>query len=409
MDRVVKSICALVVFLVCSQAWAETEWQQIDASTPFTDQNGIQRSPSCSGGPTASNTDFSFFFREGNPRKLLIALDGGGACWDPNTCIGSPLAGNPIYNLEVDETPEGLAEVGGVGDIDSPNNPFSDYSLVFVPYCTGDIHWGSNDKTYLYTPPGGTTIPWTIHHRGYDNYIAVLEWLTQHYNSYVRHAPQKVVLAGGSAGGYGVLLGLPALKERLPRSTQTYLLADSANGVISDNFYNRALGGHDLSGGVWGIEQNLPEFLLGAFASGAETLAISTYTTLAWRYPFTRFGQYTHAWDETQIFYFNVMKQVDFPERWTDPGYLSQAALEWTIKARAYMQFSALAPNYRYYIGAGNEHTLLADDSFYTENSAEAVYLSDWVDAMTKKRGRSWVSRNSDWRNVSCAPNCLGQ
>lgn len=46
--------------------------------------------------------------------------------------------------------------------------------MVVVPYCTGDIRWGSNDAHYTdYTgavtgTPGGQV---TIHHRGFDNFL----------------------------------------------------------------------------------------------------------------------------------------------------------------------------------------------------------------------------------------------
>ena len=405
--------CFWVLFLFSgwgTQAWAESDWQQIDASDPFIDRNNITRAPSCSGGPkltqegvVPADTAFSFFFRAGDSSKLLIALDGGGACWDPNTCIGSALLGDPIYELEVDETPETLAELGGIADLDNPANPFRDYTQVFIPYCSGDTHWGSKDTMYFYAGPNGPTVPWLIHHRGFDNVVAVLEWLTRYYETQAGGAPAKVMVAGGSAGGYGALLTFPAVKEIVPRSTRTYLLTDSSNGVINADFYERALGGYAVSGGVWGVEQNIPDFLLGAFASGPDALAISTNTTLAWQYPGTRFGQYTRAWDEVQIFYLNVMKHLDDPGQWFDPAKPLQTALEWTAKARLYMHLSALAPNYRFYIGAGTEHTLLADESFYTENSAQGLFFSDWVDDMLNRR---FVWR-SDWRNVSCAPNCL--
>jgi len=389
---------------------AEPAWQQIDAPDSFTDRNNILREPSCSGGPKVipggvvpANTEFSFFFRVGDPRKLLIALDGGGACWDPNTCVGSALLGDPTYELEVDETPESLSETGGIADLDNPSNPFSDYTQVFIPYCSGDVHWGSKDTVYSYTAPDGTTWRWPIHHRGFDNVVAALEWLRDYYQSEAGRSPAKVVVAGASAGGYGALLTLPAVKEIVPRFTRTYLLTDSSNGVINADFYEVALGGYALSGGVWGVEQNVPEFLLGAFASGPDTLALSTNTTLAWRYPGTRFGQYTRAWDEVQIFYLNVMKHLADPTQWLDPTTLLPTALEWTAKARLYMRLSALAPNYRFYLGAGSEHTVLADESFYMEYSAQGLLFSDWVDDMLNRRSL-W---GGDWRNVSCAPNCL--
>lgn len=399
-----------VVFFYAEGVLGAPGWQQVDASSPFIDAQGIPREPACSGGPqiTATgqlqpaDTRFSFFIRQGNPRKLLIALDGGGACWDANTCIGSALAGQAVYNPTVDESAQSLATLGGIADLDNPENPLSDYTQVFVPYCTGDIHWGSRDTQYVFTLPDNSQIPWTIHHRGFDNNLAVLKWLRDYYKD-LGVAPKKVVLAGSSAGGYGVLLVLPSVKQWLSKRTRTYMIADSANGVLSDSFYEAALGGQALSGGNWGIENNIPEFLLAALASGPDSLAVATYTTLAWRFPFTRFGQYTRAWDKTQISFYNVMLNVDHPERWADPAYLQANALPWSIKARTYMYLSALAPNYRFYIGAGSAHTILPDNSFYQENSAQGLYFRDWVEDMVSRRS---VWRGSDWRNASCFPEC---
>ena len=68
------------------------------------------------------------------------------------------------------------------------------------------------------------------------------------------------------------------------------------------------------------------------------------------------------------------------------------------------MHLSALAPNYRFYIGAGSDHIVLGDDSFYTEDSAQDVFFSDWVDDMLNHSSSWW---GGEWRNVSCEPPCL--
>jgi hypothetical protein len=354
------------------------------------------------GGLAPADSSFSYFIHEGNPEKLLISFDGGGACWDKNTCIGSVLAGTPVYESKINETPESLAALGGAADVSNPDNPFKDYTQVFIPYCSGDIHMGSKDTTYILETPGGN-IPWTIHHRGFDNVLAVLTQLRSYYQNKVGEAPKKVVLAGSSAGGYGLLLALPVVKEMLPRRTRVYMLSDSASGVLPEDFYQRAFGGSALSNGVWGVEENIPDFLLSAFASGSDTLTPAVYLTLAWHYPFTRFGQYTRAWDQSQAFFLNVMKNVDFPQRWNDPEYLFFASLEWNAKARTYMHINAFAPNYRFYIAAGTDHTIMNDDRFYTENSAQGVFFRDWTDDMVNGRFIWW---NTDWRNVSCDPDC---
>ncbi len=68
------------------------------------------------------------------------------------------------------------------------------------------------------------------------------------------------------------------------------------------------------------------------------------------------------------------------------------------------MRLSALTTwNYRFYLAAGTDHTIIADESFYREDSAEDVPFVNWVNDMINRR---WPWR-SDWRDVSCAPGCL--
>ena len=396
---------AVVIFFsltAASEVLAESGWQQVDASAPFVDSNGKPRFPSCSGAPeppffvTPSPTDFSFFYREGNPDKLVIAFDGGGACWDALTCLGSVVAGDAVYSPIVNEVPAELDAGGGLADRDNPDNPVADYFQVLIPYCTGDLHTGARDTQYT-LPVLGT---WTIHHRGYDNVVAVLEWLIDYYSHQVGRAPREVFVTGASAGGYGAFFAYPAIDALLPRWTRKRAFSDSANGIINQDFYDRAL----APDGVWGIWENMPPQLANAFASGPDALPTALNQGLAWNYPRTRFGQYTRAYDAVQIFYLNVAKNLDSPEAWADPLQLLGTAFEWSFKAQTSMAISAWTTfNYRYYVGEGFDHTAIADDSVYTESSAQDVALIDWLDDMINRV----FAFGSDWRNVSCFPNCI--
>lgn len=413
MKLAITGSIAAIGLLFSSALFGQTvpSWQQIDASAPFIDSNGVPRTPGCSGGPVLTptpigivpvpaDTSFSFFFRPGNPDKLAIVWDGGGSCWDPNTCVGSALLGDATYSLTVDETVEALNAAPGLGDSFNPENSIRDYTQILIPYCTADLHTGSSDTQYFYEAPDGSVIPWTIQHRGYDNVIAALEWVQDYYDNDVGRAPSRVFLAGASAGGYGVLYGYPAVADRLPSRTRTQVLVDAANGVINQDFYDRAL----TPSGVWGIWENLAPELVGPFSGGPDSLVIEIFASFAASYPRTRFGQYTTAFDETQIFFYNVALNLNSPERWVDPGALFIAGLDWTLRARIYMILSALRNyNYRFYLAKGSDHTIIADNKYYTEDSARSVYFSDWVNDMINRR---WFWR-SNWRNVSCTPNCF--
>jgi len=407
-----KSLLRILVtvsaFLAMQSAWTQDGWQEItDASEPFVDGSGTPRAPSCSGGPVLdaggfavpADHEFSFFFRGGDPAKLAIAFDGGGACWDGNTCVGSALSGDPIYDLVVDESAASLNAVGGIGDRNNRENPLRNHTQVFIPYCTGDLHAGSSDTVYPFTA-GGVPDMWTIRHRGYDNVLAVLKWVTAYYTEEVGHPPKELFLTGASAGGYGVRFAYPAFDASVPSSTRIRVLTDSAATVINQHFYDTAV----APGGVWGLQQNIAPQLASAFASGPDSLGVAINHSLGSFYPRTRFGEYTRAFDAVQIFYLNVMRNPNAPWRWTDPTRLFFAGLDWTLRARTNLALSALTTsNYRFYLARGTGHTILADDRFYSEASAGGIRFVDWVDDMINRRS----AQGGDWKNASCVPNCL--
>lgn len=383
------SMLAIALFFVASAPAHAAEWIKMDGEAAF-EYEGRDRQTACALDPPGTSS-FAFYVRPGDPDRLAIFFDGGGACWDPNTCLAFP-----TYDREAD-SPEDLAGFGGLGEV-SARNPIAGATQVFIPYCTGDLHTGANDQPYSHPVFG---IPeTTIRHRGADNVAFVLKWLRAHYED-VGNPPRDVFLSGASAGGYGVLYHTPAVADMLPWYTRIRVLVDAANGVITQDFYERTL----APGGVWNVQQNLSPVLSSAFAAGADDVTVETFKALAGTYPGARFGQYTTAYDAVQIAFFNLARNTDRPDLWEDPTELALSAFEWTIRARTYMNLVALqAWNYRYYIAAGTEHTVVGSDKFYTEDSAGGVDFVDWVGDMINRR---WLWWGSDWRNVSCTPNCL--
>lgn len=127
--------------------------------------------------------------------RVLIYLEGGGACYDETTCYVLNTAAyfttgysEATFESEVTDTSY-LAQPGGLFDRSSASNPFKDYSFVYVPYCTGDVHAGNNVIQV------GTH---TAHFVGFDNMKAYLSRLYPTFRS-----ADRVVLAGSSAGGFG--------------------------------------------------------------------------------------------------------------------------------------------------------------------------------------------------------------
>ena len=71
------------------------------------------------------------YIKYGTGSGVGIYLDGGGACFNAETCAVASSGNHP-----------GAPGTGGEFSNSDVRNPFKDYSWVHVPYCTGDVHLG---------------------------------------------------------------------------------------------------------------------------------------------------------------------------------------------------------------------------------------------------------------------------
>jgi hypothetical protein len=144
--------------------------------------------------------------RKGSENKLLIFLEGGGACADYATC--KPLICTSLESCEPPFEPRYVVALesqtwvlklyyrGGIFDVKNPENPFRNWTMIFIPYNTGDIHMGNRVVKYYYGSPPNTK---TVYHAGFVNAVVALRYASQ-------KNWDRVVVSGSSAGGYGTLL-----------------------------------------------------------------------------------------------------------------------------------------------------------------------------------------------------------
>ena len=123
--------------------------------------------------------------------NALIYMEGGGACWDNFTCYVLQTAANiqsGYGESDFATTSQGL-DSAALFDRNNPANPFRDYSYIYIPYCTGDVHAGNNVTDYN----GRETM-----HVGYNNTTAYLDRIAATFPE-----ADRIVLSGSSAGGFG--------------------------------------------------------------------------------------------------------------------------------------------------------------------------------------------------------------
>src|SRR5439155_1594875 len=101
----------------------------------------------------------------------------------------------------------------GFADLGNPQNPFKDWNIVFVSYCSCDVHFGDAAQDY---PPH-------VEHRGYENARVVEKWAREHFVN-----PDEVFVTGSSAGAYGAWFNAP-LHERVWPASKFEVLADAGN------------------------------------------------------------------------------------------------------------------------------------------------------------------------------------
>lgn len=150
---------------------------------------------------------------------VLVFLDAGGACWDYITCwYLHAAAWGPFGAAELQARV--AAREGSVLDRSVLGNPFADYTFVFVPYCTGDVHSGATSMTYA-----PASQPWR--HNGRVNVSNAFEYLASELR-----APAKVVVSGSSAGGFGSFHAFTKAKAAWP-TAKSYLVDDSGPPLAS--------------------------------------------------------------------------------------------------------------------------------------------------------------------------------
>ncbi|MEZ5503460.1 MAG: pectin acetylesterase-family hydrolase [Halioglobus sp.] len=151
-----------------------------------------------------TGNEFAMSTRDGVSDELLIFLQGGGAC-GPTNCAAVSV-GLPLFNV-------GILEAG------NPANPTTDYDLGYIPYCDGTFFTGDRDVD---SDGDGNN---DRYFRGLQNLSASLDVIVSNYP-----APSRIVLAGNSAGGFGIHYALPLVRKLYP-DVPIELINDSGMGI----------------------------------------------------------------------------------------------------------------------------------------------------------------------------------
>ncbi len=127
-------------------------------------------------------------------------------------------------------------------------------------------------------------------------------------------------------------------------------------------------------------------------------------------YPKSKLAQYTNAWDGTQAWFYNIQLNdengfpyLNQPWRWEElPS--DEIWCDWHDQMLEFVyDTAATSPNYRYYIAAGTDHTILMSSRVYTEESAGTPFIK-WLKDMVKKKlnKKHPYKGQGKWKNLEC-------
>ncbi|MGN6104932.1 MAG: pectin acetylesterase-family hydrolase [Kofleriaceae bacterium] len=179
--------------------------------------------------------------------NLVVVFEPGGACWDYDSCTGkNGIRGAANPNGLPDSHWELAAFISPFLSRFDDTNPSRDWNMVYVPYCTGDVHTGN--KVAEYQSTGSPDV--TFHHEGHAAVQQVVSWIDEEFTSV-----PKLLVTGCSAGGVGSLVNYKFLRSGVRAVEKAYLLNDSGP-VFPSGGYSRPL--HSMIRAAWDLDSLQP-------------------------------------------------------------------------------------------------------------------------------------------------------
>ena len=290
--------------------------------------------------------------------KLMIFLEGGGACFNSTTCNSNP---STFGALEF-PTFAGAEGIAGIFSRTDLSNAVKDWNMVYVPYCTGDVHGGSAPNATVGGVIGSQQFV------GYDNVTLDLERLVPTFTG-----ATQVLLTGQSAGGFGAALNYVQTARAFDKVPITLL--DDSGPLMANPTLASCLETSMLS--LWGMSKTVIADC-GSDCSDPGNALSQYWVHLPKTYPSAPFAFLDSAGDGviSEFFGFGASNCASFT---AIPAATYEAAL---IDMRTKVTSDA---NAGLFLFGGSDHTSLVQA--YTTRTAlgtdgGTIKLEDWVTAV---------------------------
>ncbi len=290
--------------------------------------------------------------RRGTSDKLVIYFEGGGACFNGFTCLA---------NLERFDRGDfqGWQSTGGHGGIFSTSheeNPVRDWSFVYIPYCTGDVHAGDHSDVEIADVPGVQEFA------GYTNVEKFLRRIVPTFGG-----ASHVLVTGVSAGGFGSAFNYHRLARIFPGKVT--LLDDSGPG-LRDEYLTPCL--QRMWRAAWNLDATIPETCEGCRPEDGGSIS----EMVGWigrRHPTQHMGFVSSERDRTISTFFSFGLNACAGLGAIYPSNRFRDGIVDFVDA-------VLRPtgNWGSYLIPGTDHTWIGSYVFY-DTEVDGVRLVDWV------------------------------
>lgn len=289
----------------------------------------------------SDGSEFELWERPADPTKVMLFFQGGGACFSAETC--GPASDTFTRRIDLGTAPD----FGGIFDATNPENPLAGHSIVYVPYCTGDVHLGDSTTEYSDTV--------TIEHNGFANARAGLDTVLANYPDV-----EQLVVAGASAGSIPTPAFAGLAADELP-GVEIVTFGDSSAAYPDVPELNAAIGG------LWGVLENVPDWPVNDGLAPEDWSFPGLYVQAGTQHPEITFARFDHAYDRVQAG-FAALAGIAADDL---VGFIDRTEAD--IEAAGVPIASYVAP--------GDAHTIVLQDGFY-DMEVEGVRLVDFLSAL---------------------------
>ena len=308
-----------------------------------------------------------------NSTKLVVFLDGGGACFNGLTCNQNP----DSYSKE-DFLKGIVSNKSLLINRSSNENQFKDWNLVFVPYATGDVHSGTNSSGNV--PNNG---PKNQNMVGFNNFTIVLEDLKDYFDS--NGTITELVFMGSSAGGYGVLSNTFQLTDILAKNIPTTVIVDAAPVFMDKSILSPCLFDIWNSDSLWNINSAYPQDLDETVQNDYDFDIQKLYEYLSLKLPNVNFGLLSYFGDSViRSFYSFGQNNCAYPPT-------SMISVDDYKAGLLDLKTSVLddLENWRVFYANGIEHTFLSDPNF--DQTVKNTKLNDWISQLRQGKAKNFT------------------